>query len=181
MQIGRKSLLLFALGTALGASGVGCHHDPDSWGGSTASLSGMARTNHKRATKRSFYVEQLTHNGAVYLLMCVSGCSGGSEAPTTLAHLRAVHGYLHMQEGRPLDWMCKTEDGSQGEFTIKDHKFDITQGRVFLIRSVGGKAGVRQVDVDLSDVQSGTEVDLHKLAQKNADIAAFFKTNGVTP
>lgn len=63
---------------------------------------------------------------------------------------------LLQSEDQTLLWLCSTVDGVAGTIVIDDQEFELTRGRLFLVRSESAQLAVDQVDVPLEKLFEGS-------------------------
>ena len=86
-------------------------------------------------------------------------------------------GYTESPGGHRFDWEVQTADGKTALFDIDGTRYDLTAGRLFIVMTQDGKTLVRQLDRDLSRVQTNRE-SIVAFAKSDPDVAGFA---GVTP
>mgnify|MGYP001043212750 CR=1 FL=1 len=86
-------------------------------------------------------------------------------------------GYAESLGGHRFDWEVQTADGKTALFNIDGTRYDLTDGRLFIVTTQDGKTLVRQLDRDLSSVQTNRE-SIVAFAKSVSDVAEFA---GVTP
>lgn len=75
-------------------------------------------------------------------------------------------------EGREFTWEVETEDGQTAEFRIGGARYDLADGRLFVVRTGPGEVEVEQLQRDLSDVQTNYESCV-AFAESDVDLRAF--------
>jgi hypothetical protein len=86
-------------------------------------------------------------------------------------------GYAESPGGHRFDWEVQTADGKTALFTIDGTRYDLAAGRLFIVTAQDGATLVRQLDRDLSSVQTNRE-SIVAFAKSDPDVAEFA---GVTP
>jgi len=86
-------------------------------------------------------------------------------------------GYAESPGGHRFDWEAQTADGKTALFDIDGTRYDLTAGRLFIVTTQDGATLVRQLDRDLSSVQTNRE-SIVAFAKSDPDVAEF---TGVTP
>lgn len=83
------------------------------------------------------------------------------------------HGLHLAEDGRRIEWTCTTDDGTTGSVTINGNSYDLSAGRVFLVRVEGGETTVVQRDTSqLAD--SNLIRTLVDWLANDEDVRAFF-------
>jgi hypothetical protein len=78
--------------------------------------------------------------------------------------------------GRP-DWEAEMPYGADVSVKVNHAKYDLAEGRLFLMTTRGGQTQVRQLKRDLSGVKPNTG-DFERLAKEDADVAEFVAAAG---
>jgi hypothetical protein len=107
----------------------------------------------------------------------IAGSSMSSGSGSTTDPVYRLHGYAESQDGRRLDWELQTSDGMTAQFEIDNTSYDLLDGALFIITTQGGETDVRQLERDLSDVQTNHESCL-AFARSDPDLVKFI---GDTP
>jgi hypothetical protein len=107
----------------------------------------------------------------------VLGSGEGKGSGSTTDPVYRYRGYAESLDGHRFDWEVQTADGKTALFKIDDTRYDLTDGRLFIVTTKDGKTRVRQLDRDLSDVQTDQE-SIVTFAENDPDVAEF---TGVTP
>jgi hypothetical protein len=64
-------------------------------------------------------------------------------------------------DDRKVTWSCDSWDGRTGEVIIDGEKFDLANGRVFLVAQIDDKSEVKQVAADISQLRTAGPADHH--------------------
>jgi len=107
----------------------------------------------------------------------LGGSGEGKGSGSTTDPIYRYQGYAESSDGRRFDWEVQTADGKTALFKIDDTRYDLADGRLFLVTTRGGRTEVRQLDRDLSGVQPDWE-SIVVFAKSDPDVAEFA---GVTP
>jgi len=75
-------------------------------------------------------------------------------------------------DGRGYSYQIETEDGLTARFTIDDKEFNLSQGRLFLIKTRDAETSVRQLSRDVASI-SPTNLALREFALNDLDVAAL--------
>ena len=97
----------------------------------------------------------------------IGGGSGSTRDP-----VYRYHGYAESSEGRRFEVDVRTLDGKTAQFKIGDTIYDLSNGTLFLVTTIGGKTEVKQLQRDLSDVELNHE-SIVAFAQSDPDVARF--------
>jgi hypothetical protein len=139
---------------------------PGSWGGGSAGHGSDTTTG-----RINYGVAHLTLNDRVYFVLVSEGASGSScsSGPPASGTLRAT-------DGREVEWACDTRDGRTGHVTVGTERFELSEGRVFLVNLRNGRTVVEQITVEDALLQGGFIEDRLKVAAgSNERLAAFLK------
>jgi hypothetical protein len=101
----------------------------------------------------------------------------GSGSGSTTDPIYQYQGWAESSDGRRFEWEVQTADGKTALFKIDDTSYDLADGRLFIVTIKDGKTQVRQLDRDLSNVQTDRE-SIVTFAKNDPDVAEFA---GVTP
>jgi len=101
----------------------------------------------------------------------------GSGSGSTTDPVYRYQGWAESSDGRRFEWEVQTADGKTALFKIDDTRYDLTDGRLFIVTMKNGKTQVRQLDRDLSNVQANQE-SIVAFARSDPHVAEFA---GVTP
>jgi hypothetical protein len=71
-----------------------------------------------------------------------------------------------------VEWRAETADGKTGVIAINKTEYDLADGRLFLVSTVGGKPQVRQLKRDSFGSQQGGE-GLRILAKDDPEVRQF--------
>jgi hypothetical protein len=107
---------------------------------------------------------------AVMIWHDISASSRGSG--TTVGPIYRYQGYTESPGGYRFDWEVQTADGRTALFDIDGTRYDLTRGRLFIVRSQDDKTQVRQLDRDVSSVQTNRE-SIVAFARSDPDLASF--------
>jgi hypothetical protein len=83
--------------------------------------------------------------------------------------------YTESPGGHRFDWEVQTADGKTALFDIDGTRYDLTHGRLFIVMTQDGKTLVRQLDRDLSSVQTNRE-SVVAFANSDPDLARFISS-----
>jgi hypothetical protein len=102
-----------------------------------------------------------------------SGSSAGSDTgkPGVPTVFYGSQGNL---DGQHVKWKCVTADGKTGQITINAKEYDLAQGALFLVSSKGILIRVRQLQRDLSKVQSEVE-SLERWLRADEEVGRFYR------
>jgi hypothetical protein len=104
-----------------------------------------------------------------------------SESPrgsgSTSDPIYRYQGYAESPGGHRFDWEVQTADGKTALFKIDDTSYDLADGGLFIVTMKNGETQVRQLNRDLSNVQTNWE-SIVAFAKGDPDVAEFA---GVTP
>jgi hypothetical protein len=100
----------------------------------------------------------------------VSGEGSGS----TRDPVHKVVGHAAASDGRRVDWRLETVDGDTATFSIAGRTYDLSEGALFLIRTLDGGAQVQQLSRDLSAIQPTNE-SCAAFAETDTDVNRFIR------
>ncbi len=96
--------------------------------------------------------------------------SGSTSDPTYRLHCHA-----ESVDGRSADWEVQTQNGQTAQFSINGYAYDLTRGRLFLIRTGEQQTGVVQLQRNLSGAQVEDRQSIEAFARADPDISAFIQ------
>lgn len=102
------------------------------------------------------------------------GCSGSGSTEDPVYRLEC---HAETQDGRTLDWEVHTADGFTGEMWIDGQHVDLSQGKMFLIRTQGDGPEIVQLERDLPGIGSDNAA-IEAMAVDDPDVAAFVEAVG---
>jgi hypothetical protein len=82
------------------------------------------------------------------------------------------YGSVTSPQGRKLEWRLETVDRINGKVIINHGRYELSNGRVFLVTMGGERMNIRQLQRDLSDV-SPNRAGLEAFAKEDPDVARF--------
>lgn len=83
-------------------------------------------------------------------------------------------GYAVAADGRRVDWELSTADGRSATLLIDQQAFDLTQGNLFLITSVGGSNQIQPLRADLAALPL-TADGCQQIAKNNPAVDHFIQ------
>ncbi|HUV88906.1 MAG TPA: hypothetical protein VMY80_04575, partial [Anaerolineae bacterium] len=83
-----------------------------------------------------------------------------------------LQGDAESQDGRHVDWRLETTDGKTAQFWIDNTPYDLSSGTLFIITTKNERTEVRQLQRDLSGVQTNYESCI-AFARSDPDLASF--------
>jgi hypothetical protein len=81
-------------------------------------------------------------------------------------------GFFSSADGKQIKWAWHDPREKGGDFEIDGTRYDMANGALFLLSTKDGQLRVTQLDVDLSQVQGGTQ-GFEALAKKEPRIGKF--------
>jgi hypothetical protein len=96
---------------------------------------------------------------------------GGLRATGSSGHI-SFSGQNSSADGRLVEWRGETSDGKTGVVTINETQYDLAEGSLFLVSTVGRKARVRQLKRDWLGLRQGGE-GLKSLAKEDPEVKQF--------
>jgi hypothetical protein len=111
--------------------------------------------------------------GLAILVWCdISGQAGGSSGNSTSGGAGSAEyaSTVRAADGRQVAWTWLTPDNAGGKFTLNGTDYDLAEGRLFLVSTKDGKAVVRQLQRDFSQVRPDS---LQRFADSDPDVARF--------
>ena len=76
------------------------------------------------------------------------------------------------QDGSTFAWQIHTRDGQAAEMWLDGRPIDLSQGRLFMVRTEGDEIAVEQLERDFSQL-APTNTAIEALAVSDPDVAAF--------
>ena len=98
--------------------------------------------------------------------------SAGKGTGSTADPIYQYRGHAESLNGRRFGWEVQTVDGRVALFTIDGTRYDPADGALFIVTTENGKTEVRQLDRDLSGVQSDRE-SIIAFARGDPDVTRF--------
>jgi hypothetical protein len=87
---------------------------------------------------------------------------------------RALYfGSFQTADGRRVEYRCETTDGQTGVLELDGQRYDLAQGRLFLVATARPATRVRQLNRDVRTLQFSPEA-IRALAEADEEITAFF-------
>jgi hypothetical protein len=83
-------------------------------------------------------------------------------------------GHVILKNGRKVDFSFRLPDERSGTAVVDGTEYDLTKGRLFLVRPEGETCVVKQVDNDLSGFDLAS-VDLAAIGRADPAIKGFFE------
>lgn len=108
-----------------------------------------------------------------------SSATSESAAPGT-APMYKLSGYAVSRDGNRFDWEVRTSDGRTAQFWINGTSYDLAGGRLFIVSTKDGGAGIMQLHRDLSGVQP-TFASCLAFAKNDPELARFIGELSATP
>jgi hypothetical protein len=120
---------------------------------------------------RVYYVGKL-------LLMWTAAASGGSEGTTSSGRDGARgDGQVTFRGGKQVPYTFRMPDEKTGTVVIDGTEYQLTGGRVFLVKRVGDTVVVKQLDKDLTGIDLA-KTDFQALGRADPAITGFFGAQG---
>jgi hypothetical protein len=120
---------------------------------------------------RAGYVLLRWYEGlAVMIWHDISGSSRGSGSMR--GPIYTYQGVAESTGGQHFDWETRTADGSTAIFAIDGTRYHLAAGSLFIVTTQDGQTQVRQLERDLSAVQTDRESILG-FAKSHVDLASF--------
>ena len=88
----------------------------------------------------------------------------------------AEYSGLHLAgDGRRIEWTCTTTDGQTGSIAINGERYQLGEGRLFLVGVEGGETTVVQLDQDTAQLTDENMLDaLKDWLDNNGAVSEFF-------
>jgi hypothetical protein len=106
----------------------------------------------------------------------VVDASMGRGTGATGASTYQYGGRAEAVDGRGFTWDLETEDGVTAEFRIDGRRYDLANGRLFVVTTRPGETAVEQLQRDLDNVRANRESCI-AFAQGDPDVQAFLERN----
>ena len=102
----------------------------------------------------------------------------GAYGTSSVNPSQAAYSYgVRSGDGRAVELKVETTDGKAWKVTVNGTEYRREDGALFLVRTRGGAAQVKQVKHELSGLQATAET-WERLAQENAEVKAFIAQAG---
>jgi hypothetical protein len=82
-------------------------------------------------------------------------------------------GYIGSNNGRKVEFHCRTKDGKSGPVQIHDATYDLANGGLFLVSTTGDEVRVKQLKRDMRS-QKFDQESLAAFGKGDAEVVEFF-------
>lgn len=107
----------------------------------------------------------------------VVGDSGAGGNSSTEDDAYRLEGYAVGPDGRSFEYLLETTDGVTADFSIDGEPYDVEEGALFLVTSIGGEVEVTQLDHDLAAV-TRTNDGIEAFGEETAAVRALIEQAG---
>ena len=115
-----------------------------------------------------------TYHGRSLMIWTDSTNIGSSSTNSDSTQGLRGDGRLKNRTGRNVTFSFHLPSEDTGSVVIDSVDFDVTKGRLFLVKTEGPRTTVKQVDRDLSTIDLGLK-DFQQFGRKDAVIRGFFE------